>query len=59
MKNQEDAHIIPRLNITLTGDSVEEINKLRLKLEAQLNVRLSIAEVVRHLVSNANSKIDA
>ena len=55
MKNQEPAHNTPRLNITLTGDSVEEISKLRLKLEAEKGVRLSIAEVVRHLVSNANS----
>jgi hypothetical protein len=55
MTNHDQAQIPPRLNITLMGDSVSEIVKLRAKMEMQLGVRLSIAEVVRHLVAKAQS----
>ncbi len=52
-KSHETQPNPPRLNITLMGDSVSEITNLRARLEAKLGVRLSIAEVVRHLVSKA------
>ncbi len=55
MKNHEAPSLIPRINITLKGDDVSDIVKLRSKLESQLGVRLSIADVVRRLVSDAQS----
>jgi len=54
MSNQEHIPTNARQHITLTGDSVAQINKLRSELEAKLGVRLSIADVVRHLLSKAN-----
>lgn len=41
--------IKPRTNISLTGDSVAEIEQLRDLLERRLMMRLSIAQVIKRM----------
>lgn len=44
-----------RLNITLTGDTVDLIEKLQIKLNAELMTKLSMAQVVRRLILQAST----
>lgn len=42
-----------RLNISLSGANIAtEAEELRIKLEAKLKQRLSMAQVVKHLIKN-------
>jgi hypothetical protein len=49
-KNKEIVVEKKRLNVTLAGDAVLELEELRLLLEKKLMQRLSLAQVVRRLV---------
>jgi hypothetical protein len=44
-----------RLNITLTGDDVDLMEKLRLKLNEELAMKLSMAQVVKRLLYQATA----
>ncbi len=52
MTNSQSSKI-RRLNISITGDNVEEFELLRSQLEKRLLQRLSIAQVVKRLVKEA------
>lgn len=43
-----------RLNITITGDDVDLIKELQAKLNKKLMMNLSMAQVVKRLVRQAN-----
>jgi hypothetical protein len=48
---------IRRINISLTGDSVAELEQLRELLEKQLKMRLSTAQVFKRLIKIALAEL--
>lgn len=42
-----------KLNISLTGDVVDEINELKIKLDKELSLNLSAAQIVKRLIKQA------
>ncbi len=46
-----------RLNITLTGDDVDLMEKLRSQLINELDMKLSMAQVIRRLLKQATANI--
>jgi len=44
-----------RLNITLIGDEVDLIEQLQTKLNAELKLKLSMAQIVKRLIRQATA----
>ena len=54
---KENHQMKQRLNISLTGEQeVYELEDLRLRLEKRLGVRLSMAEVIRHMTKTCRAQ---
>jgi len=48
-----------RLNITLTGDDVDLMESLRSKLNDELAMKLSMAQVIRRLLKQATQSVNS